>query len=87
MYTEPFQFNFSEDVLDSERMLLLAEMFKLTEAQNIKNESFGGYKVYNTGKVKFWSYMPDLTNTVVSWLKEKQANGKLTVTKPAYAKI
>ena len=86
MYTEPFQFIFSENLPDSERMELLAEMFKLTESKGIKNESYGGYKIYNTGEVTFWSYLPDLTSIVISWLKQKQSKDKLSIVKPAYTK-
>ncbi|MET0067002.1 MAG: hypothetical protein ABW076_11725 [Candidatus Thiodiazotropha sp.] len=85
MYTEPFQFELSDKLLDSERMELLSEMFRQSESRDIKNESYGGYKIYNTGKVTFWSYLPDLTHIVVDWLKIKQLEGKLTITKPAYA--
>jgi hypothetical protein len=86
MYSEPFQFCFSQTLSDSERMELLREMFKLTEAKKIKNESYGGYKIYNTGKVIFLSYLPDLTDIVVDWLKQKQSENKLSITKPSYAK-
>jgi len=91
MYSEPFEFTISTELPDSERMGLLTEMFLRTEAKNIKNitniknESYGGYKIYNTGTVKFLSYSPDLTSSVVGWLKEKEADGKLVVSKPTFA--
>ena len=85
MYSEPFKFTFTETIPDSERMELLSEMFKISEAKDIKSESYGGYKINNVGEVSFWSYHPDLTSLLVSWLDEKQSQGKLSVTKPKYA--
>jgi|GEM_PF-2882569 len=84
MYTEAFKFTFLGNILDSERMELLSEMFKLTEDRSIGGESYGGYKINSKGEVSFWSYYPDLTSIVVGWLREKHSQGKLNVSKPSY---
>ena len=84
MYTEPFKFEFNRGVADSERMLALSELFLDAESKGVKRESFGGYVVKHSGVVEFWSYTPDLTEIVVSWLKQKVEAGKTKVYKPKY---
>jgi len=84
MYSEPFKFEFNSAVADSERMLALSELFRNAEKSGVKRGSFGGYVVKHSGVVEFWSYTPDLTEIVVSWLKQKVEAGKTKVYKPKY---
>lgn len=83
MYTERFEFKFNKDLLDSDRMALLREMFRLSETAGIEQMWYGNYRIAAEG-VQFISSHPALTQLVCEWLNAKQKQRKVVVHEPQY---